>query len=81
MKAFAAKAGGSPRRPACCQEYPPVRITADRRAQKDTELDAVEQSLANRRLSAWLAKMRVLGPGRRATTERLTNQVVPGPSF
>jgi hydrophobic/amphiphilic exporter-1 (mainly G- bacteria), HAE1 family len=33
------------------------------------KLDALEQSLANQRLSAWLSKVRLLGPGRRATTE------------
>ena len=33
------------------------------------KLDALEQSLANQRLSAWLSKVRVLGLGRRATTE------------
>ena len=33
------------------------------------KLDALEQSMANQRLSAWLSKVRVLGPGRRATTE------------
>jgi hypothetical protein len=33
------------------------------------KLDALEQSLANKRLSAWLSRVRVLGPGRRATTE------------
>jgi hypothetical protein len=37
------------------------------------KLDALEQSLANKRLSAWLSKMRVLGPGRRAGTEGVTN--------
>ena len=37
------------------------------------KLDALEQSLANRRLNAWLSKVRALGLGRRATTERLTN--------
>jgi hypothetical protein len=35
------------------------------------KLDALEQSFANQRLNAWLAKLRVLGPGRR--TEGLTN--------
>ena len=35
------------------------------------KLDALEQSLANQRLSAWLSKVRVLGPGRRASTERV----------
>ena len=33
------------------------------------KLDALEQSLANQRLSAWLSKLRVLGLGRRASTE------------
>ena len=37
------------------------------------KLDALEQSLANKRLSAWPSKGRALGLGRRATTERLTN--------
>jgi HAE1 family hydrophobic/amphiphilic exporter-1 len=37
------------------------------------KLDALEQSLANQRLSAWLSKLRVLGPGRRASTGELTN--------
>ena len=31
------------------------------------KLDALEQSSANKRLSAWLAKFRIFGPGRRAT--------------
>jgi HAE1 family hydrophobic/amphiphilic exporter-1 len=31
------------------------------------KLDALEQSIANKRLSAWLAKIRVFGPGRRPT--------------
>jgi hypothetical protein len=35
-------------------------------------LDGLEQSLANKRLSAWLSKMR-LGPGRRASAEGVTN--------
>jgi hypothetical protein len=33
------------------------------------KLDALEQSLANQRLSAWLSKVRLIGPGRRAPTE------------
>src|SRR4029453_1780587 len=37
------------------------------------KLDALEQSLANKRLSAWLSKMRVFGPGRRAGTEGAAN--------
>jgi len=37
------------------------------------KLDALEQSLANRRLSAWLSKVRVFGPGRRAGTEGVAN--------
>jgi HAE1 family hydrophobic/amphiphilic exporter-1 len=37
------------------------------------KLDALEQSLANQRLSAWLSKMRALGFGRRASTQRMTN--------
>ena len=37
------------------------------------KLDALEQSLANQRLSAWLSKLRVWGPGRRASTGELTN--------
>jgi hypothetical protein len=37
------------------------------------KLDALEQSLANRRLSAWLSKLRVLGLGRRARTEGVSN--------
>jgi HAE1 family hydrophobic/amphiphilic exporter-1 len=36
------------------------------------KLDALEQSLANKRLSAWLAKVRVPGLGRRASTEGVT---------
>jgi hypothetical protein len=32
-------------------------------------LDALEQSLANKRLSAWLSKIRVPGPGRRRTED------------
>jgi HAE1 family hydrophobic/amphiphilic exporter-1 len=31
------------------------------------KLDALEQSIANKRLSAWLAKFRIFGPGRRPT--------------
>ena len=37
------------------------------------KLDALEQSLANRRLSTWLSKVRVFGPGRRAGTEGVAN--------
>ena len=37
------------------------------------KLDALEQSLANQRLSAWLSKVRVLGLGRRASTEGVSN--------
>ena len=37
------------------------------------KLDALEQSLANQRLSAWLAKIRTLGFGRRASPEGLSN--------
>jgi hydrophobic/amphiphilic exporter-1 (mainly G- bacteria), HAE1 family len=37
------------------------------------KLDALEQSLANKRLSAWLSKLRVLGPGRRPRTEGVAN--------
>jgi hypothetical protein len=37
------------------------------------KLDALEQSLANQRLSAWLAKVRTLGFGRRASTEGYPN--------
>jgi HAE1 family hydrophobic/amphiphilic exporter-1 len=37
------------------------------------KLDALEQSLANQRLSAWLAKVRTLGFGRRASTEGISN--------
>jgi hydrophobe/amphiphile efflux-1 (HAE1) family protein len=37
------------------------------------KLDALEQSIANKRLSAWLSKMRVPGFGRRAGTEGLSN--------
>jgi HAE1 family hydrophobic/amphiphilic exporter-1 len=37
------------------------------------KLDALEQSLANQRLSAWLAKARTLGFGRRTGTEGLSN--------
>ena len=33
------------------------------------KLDALEQSLANQRLSAWLSKVRELGLGRRTSTE------------
>ena len=33
------------------------------------KLDALEQSLANQRLSAWLSKMRMPWPGRRTATE------------
>jgi hypothetical protein len=32
------------------------------------KLDALEQSLANQRLSAWLSKVRTLGFSRRTTT-------------
>ena len=37
------------------------------------KLDGLEQSLANLRLVAWLSKLRVFGPGRRATTESVSN--------
>ena len=37
------------------------------------KLDALEQSLANQRLSAWLSKVRTLGFGRRASTEGASN--------
>ena len=37
------------------------------------KLDALEQSFANQRLSAWLSKVRTLGPGRRASTQGLSN--------
>jgi multidrug efflux pump subunit AcrB len=37
------------------------------------KLDALEQSLANQRLSAWLSKVRSLGLGRRTGTEGLSN--------
>jgi hydrophobe/amphiphile efflux-1 (HAE1) family protein len=37
------------------------------------KLDALEQSLANQRLSAWLSKVRSLGLGRRTRTEGASN--------
>ena len=37
------------------------------------KLDALEQSFANKRLSAWLSKVRTLGLGRRASTEGAAN--------
>ena len=37
------------------------------------KLDALEQSLANKRLSAWLSKVRVFRPARRAGTEGVAN--------
>jgi len=37
------------------------------------KLDALEQSLANRGLSAWLSKVRALGLGRRPGTEGVSN--------
>jgi HAE1 family hydrophobic/amphiphilic exporter-1 len=37
------------------------------------KLDALEQSFANQRLSAWLSKVRALGLGRRTSTEGLSN--------
>jgi HAE1 family hydrophobic/amphiphilic exporter-1 len=37
------------------------------------KLDALEQSLANQRLSAWLSKMRSLGLGRRTSTDGAAN--------
>jgi HAE1 family hydrophobic/amphiphilic exporter-1 len=37
------------------------------------KLDALEQSLANQRLSAWLSKLRALALGRRPSTEGISN--------